>query len=272
MGNKPKEELRNAGFRVSTILFQGEADNVECIMSAFANRTVEDETTAIRSWWNRNCKPFSEWFLKLDVDDRLALIRKSCPDIPKLNAQARQAAGETLKATDVLLPELTEDALMRAGGRISLLFITRRCTSICIDVDLKLLRQLENRKNLPIFSMGNSADVIAKLDTPFVDPSDAEEQVRSLNAETTKETRDEVQAGFESGRFASLACWMALKVRRTAIASFMKVLIAEFEEKCNEIWKPNPILEQLIEAELKMQALDADMTESANASSIEGLS
>ena len=240
-------------------------------MSAFASKTVEDEISAMRSWWSRNCKPFSDWFLKLDSEARLAIIRKGCPDIPKLNAQARQASGETLTATDVLLPELAEDALMSADGRIAVLFMTRRCTSLCIDVDLKLLREHEIRKNLPLFNMGNT-EVIAKLDTPFVDPSDPEEQVRSLSSETTEKTRAEVLVGFQSGRFATLGCWMALKVRRTAIARFMKVLMDQFEEKCEEIWKPEPTLEQLINAEVAMKALDADTTKKANSSGLEELS
>ena len=234
-------------------------------------RNVEDETSAIMAWWQRNCKPFSEWFLKLSDDERLELLHRGCPDLPKLNARARQAAGETLKATDMLLPELTEDALTASGGKICILFMTRRCTSVCIDADLKLLYDLEYRKQLPVFDVGQKKQ-LENIDTPFIDPSDPEENIRSLSAETSKETRQEVLDGFKTGRFVTFDCWVASKIRRTAIAAFLKALIEGFEKGCDSLWTPKPLLEELIQAELKMQALDAEMTEKANASSIESLS
>jgi hypothetical protein len=240
-------------------------------MSGFANKTVEDETIAMSGWWKRNCKPFSEWFLAQTVDDRVNLLKKGCPDLPKITAKTRESNGETLTATDMLLPELTEDALMASNGRLCILFVTRRMVDggLCIGSDIKLLQNLHNTKQLPLFSLGEQID---KMDTPFIDPTDPDENIRTLGPETTLAMRNEVLAGFESGRFCALPVWVALKVRRTAIASFIKALMQEFEEKCDEMWKPKPILEQLIQSELAMKANDAVIVEKANTSSIEELS
>ena len=241
-------------------------------MSEFASRTTEDEMAAMGAWWRRNCKPFSEWFLKLEDAARLALIQKGCPDIPKLNAQAREKSGESLKATDVLLPELTEDALMAADGKICVLFLTRRCTSLCVDSDLKLLYDLEIKKQLPRFNLGKNTAELDKIDTPFIDPSDPDENIRSLGPQTSLEMRSEVNAGFAVGRFATINSWLGVKIRRTAIAQFIKVLMEEFEGQNDETWKPKPLLSQLLDAELKMKAAGADATEAANASGLEQLS
>ena len=294
-------------------------------MSSFASKTTEDDIAAMHAWWSRNYKVFSEWFGMLEDSARLTLIHKGCPDIPKLNAQAREKSGESLKATDVLLPELTEDALMAANGKICVLFLTRRCTNNCVGSDLKLLYNLEIRKQLPRFNLGNSTAELDKVDTPFIDPSgtclpspsteflchacasvlvvssepianhinhslsfavtppipsflhsftrsDPDENIRSLGPETTSEVRKEVNAGFAIGRFATLNSWMALKIRRTAIAQFIKVLMEGFEEQADEMWKPKPCLNQLLDAELMMKAASDEATEAVNASSLEELS
>ena len=98
---------------------------VELMTSLISNGT-ETEIVALKAWWERNCKPFSEWFLKLEEPAKLAVLRKGCPDMPAVSSATRAKQGAELKATDMLLPELSEDALLARGGQITVLFITRR--------------------------------------------------------------------------------------------------------------------------------------------------
>lgn len=238
-------------------------------MSAFASPTSEDEMRVMEVWWGKNCKPFSEWFLKRSDADRLALLRKGCPDIPAISAATRSARGESLKATDMLLPELSEDALMEVGGRICVLFITRRMSAgLCIPSDVKMLQDLSKINQLPLFNTGS---VVKSMDTPFVDPCD-EENVQCLTAESSAETRAVIIAGIESGRLASIEVWMAVKVRRTAIAKFLRVLFEDFEVQCDDAVRPSPTLAQLIVGEMKMQAVDAELVARPAETSMDALS
>lgn len=238
-------------------------------MSGFANPSVEDETQAMRSWWARNCKPFTEWFMKLSDSDRLALLRKGCPDLPKVNSATRLQHGKALKATDMLLPEISEDALMACGGQLCVLFITRRMVTPdnMISSDIKMLRDLATVKQLPLFNTGAAKD----YDTAFVDPADPEENVQCLGTETTIGARAAVNTALKQGQLASVEVWMALKVRRTAIARFIRTLLEDFEVNCDELWKPKPLLVELMAAEAAMKASDAVATIKGKESSIEGL-
>jgi len=240
-------------------------------MSAFASPTAEDETAVMATWWSRNCKPWSEWFLAQSEEARLALLHKGCPDIPQVTSATRAQRGEQLLATDMLLPEIAEDALMASGGRLCVLFITRRMVTagLCISADLKMLLDLAKIKQLPLFDIGKG---VKAMDTPFIDPTDPEENVQCLSASTSAATRKQVQEGLSSGRLVSVEVYMALKVRRTAIAKFIRTLIEEFEVKGDEQWRPSPLLAQLLEGEMKMQTADAESVQDGARSELEKLS
>jgi len=240
-------------------------------MSAFASPTTEDETAVMATWWSRNCKPWSEWFLSLSAEDRLALLKKGCPDIPQVTSATRAQRGEQLLATDMLLPEIAEDALMASGGRLCALFVTRRLVTagLCVPSDLKMLLDLAKIKQLPLFDIGKS---VKAMDTPFIDPMDPEENVQCLNASTSADTRKQVQDRLRIGRLVSVEVYMALKVRRTAIAKLLRTLIEEFEEKGDAVWRPCPLLAQLIAGEMQMQAADTDAVAEGGRSDLEKLS
>jgi len=240
-------------------------------MSAFASPTAEDETAVMATWWSRNCKPWSEWFLSLSAEERLALLKKGCPDIPSVTSATRAQRGERLLATDMLLPEIAEDALMASGGRLCALFITRRMATagLCVQSDLRLLLDLAKIKQLPLFNIGQS---VKAMDTPFIDPMDPDENVQCLNSATSAASRKQVLEGLATGRLVGVEVYMALKVRRTAIAKFIRTLIEEFEEKGDEAWRPSPLLAQLIQGEMKMQAADSEAVEEGAKSELEKLS
>ncbi len=190
--------------------------------------------------------------------------------MPAVTSATRASKGEALKTTDYLLPEIAEDALMASGGRICVLFVTRRmcAADLCIPADIRMLRDLSKVNKLPLFNLG---DVVRGMDTPFIDPSN-EENIQCLTAHTSAGTRAEVLAAIESGQYATVQVWAALKVRRTAIATFVRILFESFEENCDELWRPKPLFKQLLAAEMKMQANDVDVVASASESSMEKLS
>ena len=220
-------------------------------MTSLVNNTSETELVVLKQWWERNCKPFSEWFLKLE--EKGPVLRKACPDMPAVSSATRaKQAGATLKATDMLLPELSEDALLARGGQIAILFITRRLTDkkSCFPNDARLLNDLNKLGKLPQF--GKS---LAHLDTPFVDPSDTEENVQVLSKDTSEAVRQKVLESFDEGILIRCEVLIAMKIRRTAIVSFLRILFEEFEVKADELWVPKPRYQELLKGELEQQKL-----------------
>jgi hypothetical protein len=121
----------------------------------------EDKYVVLRQWWEKHCKSFTEWYLNLDAAKKEETLLKASPDMPKDTAGTREASGETLKASDVLLPELNLQALTAEGGKLLALFFTRRCVSqdLCFHADVMFLNGLLKSNNLPLFSNGALKDM-----------------------------------------------------------------------------------------------------------------
>jgi hypothetical protein len=96
------------------------------------------------------------------------------------------------KATDIILPEINQTALLSNDGQVLILLMTRRLVTPdrCFSGDITLLYNRFKVGVMPIFSGGR----LLHLDTPFVDPMDAEENVRSLSSATSAEARAEVRS------------------------------------------------------------------------------
>lgn len=219
-------------------------------MASFVNHDVDTEFLVLQQWWSRNLKPFADWFLLIE-EQQAALIQKACPDCPKVSAATRAKAGQRLSATDLILPEFSEDALLAAGGKVTILFCTRRLGSKPSDVyknDIRLLNDLYKAGKLPAF--GNQK-ILEDLDTPFIDPSDPEENVCAV---ANEEQRENVFKAFEDGSLVRCQVWLCLKIRRTAIAKLLRGLVEEFEATVEELWKPKPTFAQLLKGELEQQA------------------
>ncbi len=230
-------------------------------MTSLVSNNTETEIVVLKAWWERNCKPFSEWFLGLDEAAKVAVLKKGCHDMPAVSSATRSKEGAELKATDVLLPELSQDALLARGGQIAVLFITRRLMdkSLCFASDAKLLNSLYKLGKLPAF--GKS---LAHLDTPFVDPKDPEENVQVLSKDTSDAVREKVMECFDDCTLIRCEVLMSLKIRRTAIASFLVTLFEEFESEAEQMWVPKPSYQQLLAGELAQQKLVKEMQEKAD--------
>lgn len=231
-------------------------------MASFAveDATVEDKCSALQQWWQRHCKSFSEWYLSLDEDQQRAIIKKACPDMQEQSAFSRQHINPSLvQASDVILPEFSLEGMLASKGRIFTLFMTRRLTPIdlCMKEDIRMLTDLFLRKALPSFS--NNA--LEKMDTPFIDPMDPEENIRSLSEQTSVDARKMVEEYLVSGRLIHAEVWISLKIRRAAIVGLMENMVVEHQREVKV--KPSPTYAALLVAELQQQAalLDAEAGE-----------
>lgn len=217
------------------------------------NATAEDKLVALSNWWHRHCKTFTTWFLSLSSLQQKQIIVKAVPDIPETSCHER-LSQEVLKVTDLILPEFSLDGMLSTGGRIFILFMTRRLvgTDLCLQEDLRLLNELYAKKQLPSLSNG----ALEGLDTPFVNPMDPEENIRSLSSDTQQETREIVNNYLTLNRYIHAEVWLALKVRRTAIATLLEVMAEEHFAAATI--KPSPTYQSLLMGELIQQSVLAN--------------
>ena len=87
-------------------------------------------------FWNERNKQFSTWFLLLPEEGRRAVVDEAGgPGFPEQGP----SAGAELKATDLLLPELTKAGMLAGGGRCLVLFFTRRSVENVMETDTKVM-------------------------------------------------------------------------------------------------------------------------------------
>jgi hypothetical protein len=132
-----------------------------------------DHHIALCSWWQRHNKEFSLWFLAQPAETQRALLVQCCPDMPIQTPATRELyTGSDLTPTDMLIPELTQEALLSNQGKLCILLITRRCVSTdhCLSGDAKFLNTKFVTGMLPAFP--EIEESFRGLDTPFVDPAD----------------------------------------------------------------------------------------------------
>jgi hypothetical protein len=93
-----------------------------------------DAPAHVRFWREKN-RDFSTWFLLLSEEGRRAVVDEAGgPDF----TERGPGQGGHMKPTDILLPELTKAGLLASGGRVLVLFFTRRCIEKCTEVDTKV--------------------------------------------------------------------------------------------------------------------------------------
>ena len=138
-------------------------------------------TLRIRRFWGAQQLNFGRWFLSLPNKGQRLILAAANPDMP----ESAPAEGAPCKATDVLLPELTYDALLKDGGRgLNRLFEAR--ANVRADrEDVVMLMKLHARQQMPFFSQGS----LDHLELAWVDPTDLQEQICGLPPSASEETK-----------------------------------------------------------------------------------
>lgn len=198
---------------------------------------MEIRASALRDWWVRHNKSFGIWFLSLTDEERRVCIIAASPDIPETTAATREANGEILFATDMILPELSLEALLAQGGKLLILLFARRLVALDsgFQQDINFLNGKYKRNSLPSYSAGRLRD----LDTPFVDPLDPDENVNCLSATTPPSLRAQTLAHLECGRLVHAEVYLALQIRREALTSFIVNIVLQNEAAMVEPLAPS---------------------------------
>lgn len=222
---------------------------------------------ALSSWWDRHNKSFSTWYLTLPAAVQEALLLNACPDMPRSTPGSREMLGIPLVATDMLLPELSLEALMTGGGKLLVLLLARRLvtTDGCLTADIKLLEECYKRGHLPVCYTPETVELLNGLDTPFVDPTDVNESIKSLTPLTSPAVREELLVHFETGRLVRAEVWIAMKIRKSSLEDFCECLILEHEGAISP--KLSPSYKSLLKAEKDLDAfvvVDSDASASAS--------
>ena len=198
----------------------------------------EDRHAALARWWLENNRPFSVWFLTTlpDDDARRKVLVEAAPSMPRRPATARDKTQEdNMTATDWLLPELSQDGLLAGGGKLLVLFFTRRCmkaddeTSCCMLQDLKLLNDLNLSGLLPQLDQG-ALDETVKQGIAFVDPlGDPSESIQLMPHSASIDVKQAVVDRLSNGTLIEARVFLALRMRRDTLLSFLCNLVEVFE-------------------------------------------
>lgn len=212
------------------------------------NISPEDKYTALVQYWERHNKLFNVWWLNLSSNDQKEVLLKACPDIPLVPNNN----DNNVKFTDIILPELTLQGFLTGNGKLLSLFLARRLVTKdnCYSFDVNLLKEMHMNDKLPSIS-GNQLNGI---DTPFIDPTDINENIQSLGKETSDEKRLEIQTLLQIGRLIHADVWLALKLRRASIVAFLVALVEEHQLQAKKaIDKPSPTYSSLLAGELSQK-------------------
>jgi len=188
---------------------------------------------ALQAWWVRHCKVFSTWWLTAAEADRVEILRNSCPDMPAVNSSTRASNGEALVPTDVLLPELSLDALTAAGGKVLVLLLTRRLTpaDLGYSSDINFLKAMRQAAKLPNL---DTTGALGLLEDPFVDPLDPKETIGVLSLCPPAEKEEQHRRlldDFENNSLVRADVWLAFRLRRDRLGDFMTSVVLDVERR-----------------------------------------
>ena len=209
--------------------------------------TTEDVYRGLAAWWLRNCKSFSVWFLtQTSVEQSYALLKAS-PDMPE------EVKYGDKKITDILVPDIEVKSLLHNDGKGLILFIAKAVGQVdhSFAEDLHFVKSLQQTDTLPDLASTSSSADCSHLDTPHVDPTDPDENVRHFSDTTAESTRKKVRQQIETNRMVELKVWLALKLRRMTVSSFIMALAEVYEHYSKE--KPSPTAHALIRSEMEQR-------------------
>jgi hypothetical protein len=219
------------------------------------NISPEDKYTALVQYWDRHNKLFNIWWLNLNSNNQKQILLKAIPDIPENPNNSSNDIN--VKFTDIILPELTLQGLLTGNGKLLSLFLARRLVTKdnCYAFDVNLLKELHMNDKLPSIS-GNQLDGV---DTPFIDPTDINENIQALGKETSDEKRLEIQTLLQMGRLIHADVWLALKLRRSSIVALIVALVEEHQLQATKAKdKPSPTYSSLLAGELSQKKFIKD--------------
>jgi hypothetical protein len=191
-----------------------------------AEFTEIDKHNILVPWWRESCKEFGLFYLMKTEAERRQILLSCSPDMPDEPAGTRQARDQTITATDMLLPELFMQGLQAGQGRCLILLLARRLVSpdTGLENDLKLMKSLHSRKEMPIFSGGK----LDAFDTPFVDIRDPSKEIQCLTEESSPTTVQTTHQWLKEGRLVDADVWLSCTMRRNILADFMMGLKGAF--------------------------------------------
>ena len=197
----------------------------------------EDKHAALAGWWLQNNRAFSIWFLTTlpDTEARREVLLTAAPNMPSKPPEARDAHMQGRLPTAQLLPELSQEGFLAGGGKLLVLFFARRCVrgraeAACgMAQDLKLLNDLSLSGRLPRLDHG-ALGASLQEGIAFVDPvGDPSESIQVVSRTASVEVQQAIADRLSNGSLIEERVYLALRVRRDAIVTFLIALVEQFE-------------------------------------------
>lgn len=244
-GKKKKKENANGGAcgnnrnQISFYIFSSKIYNM-----SDTQPSTDDILNGLSAWWLRNCKAFSIWFISMNTLEQSRVILEACPDIPKT-----VDINNPTKLTDIIVPDMELDGLLKGDGKLFILFMTRALSHMNVSFaeDLKRIKTLHNQGCLPDLTQGSAVD----FSTPHVDPKDPDENVRAICEDMLDSKKKAIEKDLADDKLIELNVWLALKLRRMTIATFVLGIAETYQKLVRD--KPSPTARALIQSEFEMR-------------------
>ena len=188
---------------------------------------AREQQHRLQRFWAAQSRHFTAWFLALPSAGQLVVIRAAAPDM----REASPAEGEPTKATDVLVPELTQNGLLSDGGRGLIRLYAQR-----VDLgvggadafDVMMLMKLHAKARMPCFA----GEALNGLALSWVDPADPEEKICGLReGSATEEVLAEKRKAMLSGKLVDAEVWTTKRMRQATLNSFLLAVADTFESE-----------------------------------------
>ena len=188
---------------------------------------AREQQHRLQRFWAAQSRHFTAWFLALPSAGQLVVIRAAAPDM----REASPAEGEPTKATDVLVPELTQSGLLSDGGR-GLIRLYAQRVNLGVGgadaFDVMMLMKLHAQARMPCFA----GEALNGLALSWVDPADPEEKICGLReGSAAEEVLAEKRKAMLSGKLVDAEVWTTKRMRQATLNSFLLAVADTFESE-----------------------------------------
>jgi hypothetical protein len=197
----------------SSVLFVG--DDADLILRPELNERLQSN---LKRFWGLHGTDFALHWLMKPVDMQVQFLKQASPDLPEKPA----APGAQCKATDLLVPEMCASVLMASQGRALVAVCQTRALENTDTADIELLRKLDAKKQMPIFSGIETGDLSQGFDA-FASRLAFVHNGKIVTCDPSSEPAKKVEATkriIASGNVVDANQWITKNYRQTILLTF----------------------------------------------------
>jgi hypothetical protein len=198
----------------SSVLNVGE--DAESILRPELNERLKAN---LKRFWDLHGTDFALHWLMKPADVQMQFLKQASPDLPENPI----ASGVQCKPTDLLVPEMCASVLMASQGRALIAVCQTRAMEDTDAADLELLRKLDEKKQMPIFSGIEVNGDLSKGFDAFASRLAFVHNGKIVTCDASSEEASKVETTkriIASGKVLDANQWITRNVRQTILLTF----------------------------------------------------